>query len=225
MKIGIIGGTGSIGEGMAMRFSQHHTVLIGSRDVQKAGECATECTRKLADRKIPCELSGCLNQEAIDRSEIIILAIPYAYVAPTLKDLRGLEGNIVVSPVNPMVKADYVYYAPPPEGSAGLAIRKLLPPAARLCVAFNTIAAGRWRDLESPLEYSVPVCSDDEEAKQQVMRLAESIPGIEALDGGPLRASSMVETLTPLLITLGMRNNRKDMGMRFISPQGGGNKG
>jgi predicted dinucleotide-binding enzyme len=53
------------------------------------------------------------------------------------------------------------------------------------------------------------------------LSFAESITGIEALDRGPLRVSSMVEALTPLLITIGTRNKRRDTGVRFFSLPGG----
>ena len=65
--------------------------------------------------------------------------------------LHGFEDKIVISPVNPMEKQDHFVFVPPPEGSAALMIRKLLPKEARLCCAFNTIAANRWKALDAAL--------------------------------------------------------------------------
>jgi NADPH-dependent F420 reductase len=215
VKIGIIGGTGDIGEGMAMRFSQYHEVIIGSRDKEKAEECCRACEALLHPKEIPCTLTGCFNQDAIDASEIVILAIPFRFLVATLQELQGMEGKLVVSPVNPIQKSTFFYYSPPPEGSAALLVKKLLPPSARVCAAFNNIAANCWRDLDKPLEYSVAVCGDDDQAKQTVMKLVKSIPHLAPVDAGPLGAASMVESLTPLLLNLGKFSQMKDAGVRF----------
>ena len=44
MKIGIIGGTGGMGKGFALRWSKNHEVIIGSRDAERAATSATEYT-------------------------------------------------------------------------------------------------------------------------------------------------------------------------------------
>jgi len=44
MKIGIIGGTGGMGKGFALRWSQNHDVIIGSRDASRASDSAVEYT-------------------------------------------------------------------------------------------------------------------------------------------------------------------------------------
>jgi Predicted dinucleotide-binding enzymes len=44
MKVGIIGGTGGMGKGFALRWSQNHDVIIGSRDATRAAESAVEYT-------------------------------------------------------------------------------------------------------------------------------------------------------------------------------------
>jgi NADPH-dependent F420 reductase len=129
---------------------------------------------------------------------------------------KNQSGKIVVSPVNPIEKTgEYFSYVPPPEGSAAMLARKLLPPDAKLCVAFNNIAANRWRDLDDPLEYSVAVCGDDAAARKQVMELASGIPHLMPLDAGPLAVAPLIESLTPLLLTLGRFNRMKDVGVRF----------
>ncbi len=76
MKVGIVGGTGDIGEGIAMRLSSKHDVVIGSREEDKAVQSSECCINTLAGLGLPCSCSGVSNQEAIDRSDIVILAIP-----------------------------------------------------------------------------------------------------------------------------------------------------
>ncbi|HEX3001265.1 MAG TPA: NAD(P)-binding domain-containing protein, partial [Methanoregula sp.] len=160
-------------------------------------------------------LKGVTNQEAIDAADIVILAIPYKHVAGTLSTLQGFEDKIVVSPVNPMEKQDHFVFVPPAEGSAALMIRKILPPKARICSAFNTIAANKWKALDEELEYSVPVCGDDADAKKEVMAVVNKISRLKAFDAGPLSVSSMVESLTPLLLNIARYNKMRDVGIQF----------
>jgi len=215
VKIGIVGGTGDIGEGIAMRLSPSHNVVIGSREADKAVEASDACYATITKLGLPCSVSGFSNQEAIDRSDIIILAIPFKHVEPTLASLHGFENKIVISPVNPMEKRDFFVFTPPPEGSAALLIRRLLPPETRLCSAFNTVAANKWKALTETLDLAVPVCGDDPRTKAIVLDLVRSIPGVKAYDAGPLAVSSMVECLTPLLLNIARFNKMKDVGVQF----------
>ena len=109
----------------------------------------------------PAVCRGVCNQDAVDAGDVIILAIPFTHLASTLGSLHGFENKIVVSPVNPMEKKDFFTFVPPPEGSAALMVKKILPASARICTAFNTIAANRWKALDEELDVAVPVCSDD----------------------------------------------------------------
>jgi len=215
MRVGIVGGSGDIGEGLAMRLSSRHDVVIGSRDEARAVTSSQCCLTTLRQRGLPCSCEGTTNQQAVDRSDIVILAVPFSHVAGTVSGLRGLSGKIVVSPVNPIEKRDYFMYVPPPEGSAAMMIRKLLPAGARLCTAFNTVAANKWRALDQELHLAVPVCGDDRDAKATVMELVNSIEGIRAYDAGPLAASCMVESLTPLLLNIARFNRMRDVGIEF----------
>lgn len=215
MTIGIVGGTGDIGEGMALRFSQRRPVIVGSREEEKAVTCCESCEITLEQKGLSCTLQGATNQEAIDKSDIVILAIPFQHLVPTLSGLHGFEGKVVVTPVNPIRRSEYFAYAPPPQGSAALLIREMLPANASVCAAFNNIAANSWRALDESLDYSVVVCGDNPEAKRKVMDLASSVPHLQPLDGGPLGAASMVESITPLLLTIARYNHLKDVGVRF----------
>jgi hypothetical protein len=215
VRVGIVGGTGDIGEGIAMRLSSRHEVTIGSREEEKARESSVCCFNALKERGLPCTCSGHTNQEAVDMADIVILAIPFKHVESTLSTLTGLSGKIVISPVNPMEKRDFFVFTPPPEGSAALLIRRLLPPGTRICTAFNTVAANKWRALGEELDLAIPVCGDDAAAKTVVMDLVNSIPKIRAYDAGPLAVSGMVECLTPLLLNIARYNKMRDVGIQF----------
>lgn len=215
MKIGIVGGTGDIGEGMAMRLSPVFDVIVGSREQEKAETSCTMSRELLKKRGKDCSLTGVGNQVAIDAADIVILAIPFKHVAGTLETLHGFEDKIVVSPVNPMEKRDHFVFVPPEEGSAALMIRRMLPKEARICSAFNTIAANKWKALDEELAYSVPVCSDDDEAKREIMGIVNKVSELQAFDAGPLAVSSMVESLTPLLLNIARYNKMRDVGIQF----------
>ncbi len=215
MKIGIVGGTGDIGEGMALRLSPVFDVMVGSREKDKAETTCRLGTETLKNRGKACSLTGVSNQEAIDGADVVILAIPFKHLAGTLEGLHGFENKIIISPVNPMEKRDHFTFVPPAEGSAALMVKRLLPPTARICSAFNTIAANKWKALEEELAYSVPVCGDDADAKRQVMEMVNRISRLQAFDAGPLAASSMVEALTPLLLNIARYNKMRDVGILF----------
>jgi NADPH-dependent F420 reductase len=216
VKIGIVGGTGDIGEGIAMRLAPLYDVIIGSRDTEKA-KAVCKCTLDVCVNRgeEPCTVIGASNQDAVSCSDIVILAIPFKHLVSTLETLDCFEDKIVISPVNPMEKRNFFEFVPPTEGSAALLVQKLLPKSTRVCSAFNTIAANKWRALDEELVYSVPVCGDDADAKRQVMDIVNAVSKLQAFDAGPLAVSCMVESLTPLLLNIARYNKMRDVGIQF----------
>lgn len=210
-----MGGTGDIGEGLAMRLSPFCEVILGSRDEEKACS-ASECTlNELKGRGIIGCCWGVCNQDAVDQGDVVILAVPYKHLVSTVSSLHGFEGKIVVSPVNPMGRDTAFYYDPPEEGSAALLLRNLLPKEARIVSAFNNIAANKWKNLNEELEFSVAVCGDDPAAKEVVMGIVNRISRLKAFDAGPLSSSSLVESITPLLLNIARFNKMRDVGIEF----------
>ncbi|MDR3101693.1 MAG: NADPH-dependent F420 reductase [Methanocalculaceae archaeon] len=225
--VGIIGGTGNIGEGLARRICQggKYDVLIGSREAAKAEAAACRVTESL--QTCTCELPGgpvgtcgCGTNANVCSADIIILSVPFDKVASTIESIgvACFEKKIVISLINPMLRyPKEKYFLPdrPVEGSAALAIQKMLPPSAKLITAFNNVASGKWELIDEVLDYSIVVCGDDKEAKATVMDLTRSISRLQPLDGGPLAMSGVVESITPLVITLALRNGLKDVGVYF----------
>jgi NADPH-dependent F420 reductase len=215
VKIGIVGGTGDIGEGMGLRLSTIFDVIVGSREKEKAELSCHMGSEALKKRGLECSLNGVSNQTAIDDADIVILAIPFKHLVGTLETLHGFEGKTVISPVNPMEKREIFTCVPPADGSAALMIKRLLPADAKICTAFNTIAANKWKALYEELAYSVPVCGDDTTAKREVMDIVNKVSKLQAFDAGPLAASCLVESLTPLLLNIARFNKMKDVGIQF----------
>jgi predicted dinucleotide-binding enzyme len=77
-------------------------------------------------------------------------------------------------------------------------------------------AAPRLANLDDKLGFDVIVCADDEAAKKTVMGLAEQLGDIRALDGGSLEEASLIESLTPLLINLAIKNKTKPLSIKFV---------
>lgn len=214
MKVGIIGGTGDIGKGMALRLSQNHEVVIGSRKEEKASLSCDACCECLKELNLPFNLTASTNQGVVDSCDIIIFSVPPETLQITIDSLTGLEGKLVVSLMNPMKRENYFSYAPPEEGSAAMQLQTMLPDS-KVIAAFNNIPAKQWNQISEVLDYSVCVCGDYEEEKQIVIELVNSISKLEALNAGPLAVSAIVESITPLLINIAKFNKMHDVGVYF----------
>ena len=156
MKIGIIGGTGGMGEGFALRWSFNHDVLIGSRDKQKAEKAAEDTLSNIKGNyadKVKGTISGNDNISIARDSDVLILSIPYDNIYGTCKDISNVisENCIVISPIVPMGRNDNgFYYIPIEEGkkSAGVLVAENLPGCNKVVSAFHTISEIKLRDLK-----------------------------------------------------------------------------
>jgi 8-hydroxy-5-deazaflavin:NADPH oxidoreductase len=218
MKIAILGGTGSIGEGFALRWVSKHDILICSREVDKAIKAAGEYEGTIKNKGLLCcGITGCSNESGIKDVDVVVLSVPYQGVISLLKNLSPLfKSQIVISLVVPMKKNKWFEYTPPAQGSAALEIKDVLPKSVKVVSAYHNISARKLLDLELSLDYDVVVCGDDEEAKRTVMELTKEIKNLHPLDGGGLASSHMIESLTPFLINLAIRNGLSNLGIKFV---------
>ncbi|MFO7967026.1 MAG: NADPH-dependent F420 reductase [Archaeoglobaceae archaeon] len=217
MRIALIGGTGDIGAGLALRLALlGHEIFVGSRKEEKAVEKCEEYQECVLDVKSDCKFIGMSNKEAAKEGEISVFTIPWKYVFSTAEELRDdLKDKIVVSPIVPMRKESGCFIYCPPESSS--AAEKMASVLNRSIVisAFHTIPADKFFDLNADFQWDVPVCGDDEGSKLEVMDLIDQIDGLRPLDAGPLIASRLVESLTPLIVNIMVRNKLKDLGVMF----------
>ncbi|MGZ4903803.1 MAG: NADPH-dependent F420 reductase [Halobacteriota archaeon] len=217
MRIALLGGTGSIGEGLAIRWAPKHAIVIGSRSEEKAQEAATSCKERLKAQGVVCELTGEENVQAIENCDVVVVALPYQHAISTIDSIKE-ELNpsaTVLSPVVPMIKDGFMRYVPQAQyGSAAMEIKDMLPDQD-VAAAFHTTPAARLIDLTDTLGLDVLVCGA-ETPKQIVMGLVKDIEGLTPLDAGPLEASSMIESITPLLINISARNRIKNSSIRII---------
>jgi 8-hydroxy-5-deazaflavin:NADPH oxidoreductase len=214
MKIALVGGTGDIGTGFALRWAAHHEIFIGSRRVEKALQSAAQVLGMLGEGRI----SGMGNKSAVEAADVVVLCVPYEHMNSVTNDLRSsYSDQLVVSPVVPMsCGGKYFDFAPPREGCAALNAKALLPEGVRIVSAFHTIAAAALQDWSRSLQGDVMICGDDMESKLQVSSLAKEIKDLRPLDAGPLSASGLVESLTPMLLNVARRNKIKDVGIKIV---------
>lgn len=216
MKIAILGGTGNIGEGFALRWAEKHEITVCSREADKAVKAADEYKERLLDTGFSCILDGSSNETGIRDADVIVLAVPYDGVTALLKSLiSGFNDQIVISLVVPMKKNRLFEYTPPKQGCAALEIRDALPDTVKVVSAFHNVSAKKLANPDITLDYDVVVCGDDDDAKRKVMELACEIKNLRPLDGGGLEASYMIESMTPFLINLAIRNRLSDLGVKF----------
>lgn len=198
--LGIIGGTGPEGRGLALRFAlAGERVVIGSRDEARAGGAA----ESVLEQAPAGSVSGATNSEAAAKSDVVLVSVPYAAQRATLFGLTGeLAGKTVISLVAPLEfergRASAVRVE---EGSAALQAQAILPDST-VAAAFQNVSAEDLLVPDKSIDSDVIVCADDSDALQFVMGLAERIEGVRAVNGGGLANARYVEDLTALLLNI-----------------------
>lgn len=221
MRVALLGGTGDIGEGIALRLARDadHEVTIGSRDAAKAERRAVEYVELLDERGHDVAIEGTGNPEATAAANVVVVSVPPEYAASTVETVAEDldDGNVLICPATQMDRdGDGFHYDPPSAGSVAEAVAGAAPAGVPVVGAFQNVAAGALTDLDNALEVDVILTSDDDDAKETVRDLVETIDGIRALDAGGLANSSEVESITPLLINLAMNNEgMHNLGVRF----------
>ena len=216
MKIALVGGTGDIGTGFAVRWAENHEIIIGSRKADKALDSAAQVMKMIEGKG---NVRGEDNGSAIAAADVVVLCVPYEHLVSVTSDLKAsYQNQLVVSPVVPMsYNGKHFEFVPPKEGSAALQARSLLPAGMRIVSAFHTICAAALQDKDSELKADVLICGDDAEAIAIVSGLASEIKNLRPLNAGPLAVSAMVESLTPLILNVARRNKIKDAGIKIVT--------
>jgi|SRR6266700_2414938 len=201
LAVGILGGTGDQGRGLARRLAMAgHRVIIGSRDAARAAAAA-------ATVGSAPQVTGVSNEDAARAADVVIAAVPFAGHAALLARLAGpLAGKILIDCVNPMAFDQRgAYPIPVPEGSAAQQAAAVLP-ASRVVGAFHHVSATLLLDPQvAGLDQDVLVLGDDREATDLVQALASRIPGMRGVYAGRLRNCGQVEALTANLVSVNRR--------------------
>ncbi len=197
--LGIIGGTGPQGRGLAARWARAgHEVHIGSRALEKAQAAVDDVVARVGE---DAEVVAGTNLDVAAAAEIVVVAVPFEAQATLLPHLAAAIGDkVVCNVVNPMVFDEQGPKAVPVEaGSAAEECQQLLPDA-RVVSSFHDVSSRRLLLVDEPINTHVLICGDDDEASHRVAHLASRIDGMWGVYCGPLRNSEYIENVTPVIL-------------------------
>lgn len=221
MRIGIVGGTGGMGEGFALRWCLKHDIFIGSRDATRASEAAKNymiSARETYGSNMTGNISGEENVRLSEICDLVILSIPYESTESTCAGIseRISPNCVIVTPIIPMRKEDKGFtYLPLEEGvkSAAELVSEYIRPRGRIVSAFHTISEVRLKDVKQNLTGDIFVCGDDQNNVSTINSLISEINGLRPIYLGPLSLSYQAEILTPMLLNASKRNKIKHPGL------------
>ncbi len=205
--IPIVGGTGALGAGLALRWARAGApVVLGSRSAERAVEAAAKVRAAVPG----ADVTGLLNEEAAQRAEVVFLTVPFRNQSENLNNLRGTlqPGQILVDctvPLAAAVSGKATRSLGVWQGSAAQQAQEMVPEGVTVVAALHTVGAPTLADADAELGEDVLVCGDRKADKARVARLIELIPGLRAVNAGPLEMARIVEQLTPMLISVNSR--------------------
>lgn len=211
-KVGIIGGTGAEGRGLALRLAHAGlAVVIGSRDSGRAEEAAEEINARLGIRTV----SGASMKEAAAEADIVLMTVPYsaqqAAAAAILSDIRG---KILIDATVPLLPPKVSQVQLPQGGSAVAALQRTLGDDVKVVAAFQNVSAHHLDDLDHEVDCDVLVFGDDVDARETVVSLANRM-GLRGIHGGPIANAAAAEALTSVLIAINRRYKVSGSGIRI----------
>ena len=223
MKVGIIGGTGGMGKGFALRWSKNNDVIVGSRDAERAASSAEEYTNlaKESFGEINGTITGNDNLSVARESDVLVLSIPYENIdsicSEILPEIR--DSCVVVSPIVPMVKTDVGFEFIPIKENKPFSyqlVSKYIKDKSKLVSAFHVISEKKLVNPNLELDYDIFVCGDDKSSVEVVNGLINEIKGLRPIYLGPGELSYMAEIATPLLLNAMIQNKIKNPGIKIV---------
>jgi len=203
----IIGGTGALGFGLALRLARGGTpVVLGSRDAGRAGEAS----QKLRDQLPDADVRGLPNGEAAQQGPIVLLCVPFRNQSENLTNLKDVlqPGQVLVDATVPLaaaVSGKATRLLGVPQGSAGMQAAEMVPEGVEVVSALHTVSAPTLNDLEHDLDEDILIAGAKVATKKRVAELIARIDGLRPVNAGQLEASKLIEGLTPLLIGINSR--------------------
>jgi NADPH-dependent F420 reductase len=206
--IAIIGGTGALGFGLALRWGRAGVpVIIGSRDGDRAVEAAERARAALPD----AHFEGYENAEAATKAEVVLLAVPFRNQSETLTNLKTTLAphQLVIDTTVPLaaaVSGRATRMLGVWQGSAAQQAQEMVPDGVRVVSALHTVSAATCANLDQELDEDVLVCGNHREDKERVMAIIDRIDGLRCVDAGRLEMARIAESLTAMLISINVRH-------------------
>ncbi len=210
--IAILGGTGDLGTGLAIRWSKAgHQIIIGSRTQQKADAAVADL--KKVSPQTPARAME--NAAAAAAGDIVVLTVPFEHQLSTLESVRtGLEGKILIDVTVPLIPPKVGTVQLPPEGSAGKRAQNFLGDGVKVVTAFQNVAAHLLQQ-DVKIECDVLVAGNSKEARDKVVELVEEA-GMSGWHAGPIENSAAAEALTSILIQINRRHSISHSGIKIV---------
>jgi NADPH-dependent F420 reductase len=204
MRIGILGGTGPAGSALGARLaSVGYDVVIGSRSKYRAMEIRDEIVARWPDLHLAMEAG---DNAAAAAADVVVIATPWDSAGATANSVAAaLEGKVVISMANALVRLDNEFHPlVPPRGSVAAHVQAAVP-KCRVVAAFHHLPARELGHLGDPIDSDVLICSDDPGATKVVSEIVRKIPGCRPLDAGELQNATAIEAFTAVLLQLNIR--------------------
>jgi 8-hydroxy-5-deazaflavin:NADPH oxidoreductase len=204
MRIGILGGTGPAGSGLAARLASiGYDAVIGSRSKYRAMEARDSLCEQWPDL---AERLGYGDNPTAADADLVVIATPWDSAATTAHDhASALAAKIVVSMANALVRVGGEFQPlVPPRGSVAAHVQAVLP-ESRVVAAFHHLPAKELGNIGEPIDSDVLICSDDHDAISAVAEIVAKIPGCRPLDAGELSNAMAIEAFTAVLLQLNIR--------------------
>lgn len=204
MHVGVLGGTGPAGSGLAIRLASiGMEVTIGSRTKDRAQEAVEALLAKYPDRSFLLDAGD--NKRAAG-ADVVVIATPWDAAATTAQSVAPqLAGKVVISMANALAKVgDEFQPLVPPRGSVAASVQAVLP-QSHVAAAFHHLPARELADIDHPIDSDVLVCSDHKSATEVTCEIVNQIPGCRALDSGRLSNATMIEGFAAVILQLNMR--------------------
>jgi len=214
--ISIVGGTGALGSGLAMRWARAgHRIIIGSRDGDRAGQIAGDLSARAEE-----QISGMENAQAAAAGDIVVLTVPYSNHQATLDAIAPhLGGKILIDVTVPLVPPKVRTVQLPEGGSVARRTQMVLGEDVRVVSAFQNVAATHLADLDHAIDCDVLVCGNDPEARECVVDLAKDAQ-MHAWHAGRIDNSAIAEALTSALIFINGKYKIDGAGLRITGEPG-----
>ncbi len=210
--IAILGGTGDLGTGLAIRWSRAgHRIVIGSRRLEKA-QAAVDHLATISPETpaVPMENPG-----AAAAGDIVVLTVPAEHQVSTLETVRdGLTGKILIDVTAPLVPPRVGTVQLPAEGSAGKRAQDLLGDDVMVVSAFQNIAAHLLQE-DVRIECDVLVAGNKRVARDKVIELIAEA-GLTGWHAGPIENAAAAEALTSILIQINRRHEISHSGIKIV---------
>jgi 8-hydroxy-5-deazaflavin:NADPH oxidoreductase len=214
--IGIVGGTGQEGMGLALRWARAGArILVGSREARRAQDAAAQLVARAGCAVV---VEGRANEEAVAGADVVVLTVPFSGRAGLLRQLKPFfrAGTIVIDTTVPLAAS--VGGSPSRtlgvwQGSAAQEAAELLPKEVAIAAAFHHLSA-ELLNQPAPVDCDVLICADDERARNIASELVHMIPGARAINGGRLENARTVEQITALLIAINQKYKVHTAGLR-----------